>query len=162
MALKPDRNELDVSIEWFVNSLTGPNSSRMERGGVVCALTTATGTGAGMDNASQAVEYAANPSGRAAIGILVNDFVNLDLSRQEVNRYKDEAQIGTKAVILTKGWVVTDKIDSTSATGTVPVTAYAGASGVITQQNPGGYPTIGRFLTRKDANGFAKVEINLP
>lgn len=162
MALKPDREVITTDISYFVTSITGPNTSRMERGGILCAATSTPGSGAAMDSSAQVVEYATDSSGRKAVGLLLNDFVNIDLSRQMLNQFKDEAQIGTKAVILRKGWVVTNKIVATSATGSVPVTAYCGSSGNLTQTSAAGLPAVGQFMSRQDADGYAKVFIDLP
>jgi hypothetical protein len=162
MALKPDRDIIHTDISYFVTSITGPSTTRMERGGILCASTSTPGSGAAMDDSAQVVEYATASSGRKAVGLLLNDFVNIDLSRQMLNQFKDEAQIGTKAVILRKGWVVTNKLDATSATGSVPVTAYCGSSGNLTQNGTAGLPAVGEFMSRRDSDGYAKVFINLP
>lgn len=159
MALKPDRLENITDLSYFVLTITGPDSTRMERGGVVCQVSGTPGSGAAMDSSAQAVEYVANPSGKLSVGVLLNDFVNLDLSRQHLNAYVEEAQIGTKALLLLDGFVVTNKIMPGQATGTVPATAYCGTSGNFTDVNPGGYPTVGYFMTRKDADGYAKIRI---
>lgn len=160
MALKPDRTIIHEDISYFVNALTGLDTvTRMERGGILCA-TTGIPSGAAMDTSANAAEYATNPSGRRPVGILMNDFVNIDLSRQQLNRFKDEAQIGTKAAILRDGIIVTNMIDSTSATGSVPQSAYTGPSGLLTATNNTGYTQVGEFLTRKDADGYSKVRIS--
>ena len=77
-----------------------------ERGGVV-ALSTA-GSGASMDNGAAVVTYSALPSGAVPMGLLINDMVDIDLTRQHLNQYKDEIQKGGKVTLLNKGWVVTD------------------------------------------------------
>jgi hypothetical protein len=162
MALKPGRETIATDISYFINSITGPDTTRMERGGIVCALTSTPGSGEAMDASAQAVEYATNPSGRKAIGLLVNDFVNIDLSRQQLNQYKDEAQIGMKCTLLRKGWVVTNKLEPTAATGSIPATAYCGSSGNLTQTATTGYPIVGQFMSLRDSDGYAKVFIDLP
>ena len=92
--------------------------------------------------------------------------VNLDLTRQHLNWHKDEVQKGGKVAVLRKGYVVTNMI---SASGT-PVAgnyAYVADSGLIStslravELDADAQP-IGRFITSKDADGYAKVEINLP
>ncbi len=165
MALKPDRSTEAVDVSYYINSITGPSTTRMERGGILCADNTLTpGSGGGMDSAGQAAQYAANPSGLQALGILMNDFVNIDQSRQILNPYRDESQIGTKATILRRGFVVTNMLSSSQvATGnTMPVIAYAGYSGTITNFNLSGLPIIGQFQTKQDADGYAKVAIAIP
>lgn len=167
MALKPDRDILATDISYFVNSITGPNTTVMERGGIVSATgTSAPGSGSAMDSSNQGAAYVVNPSGanQLPLGVLINDFVNIDQSRQQLNRFKDEAQIGTKAVIMRKGWVVTNMIVPGSATGNMPTAAYVGPSGLLSSVGFGAniHPTsIGRFLSRVDADGYAKVYIDL-
>lgn len=153
MALKPDRRILDETIEYFGFSV-------MERGGVVCTSGTP-GSGSAMDSSAQAVEYVPNASGKAAVGMLMNDFVNNDLARTPINWLKDEQQIGTKANIMTKGWGVTNQIVPGAATGTMPCTAYVKTSGQLTDLSGAGLPSVGRFHTRPDADGYAKIYIDL-
>ncbi len=119
-----------------------------------------------MDASNNVVAYAANPSGKAPMGILLNDMVNLDLTRQHINWHKDEIQKGGKVTVLRKGYVLTNKI-STSGTPVAGNYAYVADSGLISTsvralELDGGAQPIGRFMTAKDADGYAKVEINLP
>jgi len=159
MALKGDRYELQTDVSYFMNEVA-------ERGGVVTLSASATPSGAAMDTASNVVTYVANPSGKVAIGILLNDMVNLDLTRQHINWHKDEVQKGGKVTILRKGYVLTNKI-STSGTPVAGAAAYVAESGLISTSGKAlsldsGAVRIGRFLTAKDSDGYAKVEINLP
>ena len=157
MALKGDRYELQTDVSFFMNEVA-------ERGGVV--VLNGTPSGVAMDSAANVVTYAANPSGTVPMGILMNDMVNLDLTRQHINWHKDEVQKGGKVTVLRKGYVLTNKI---SGTGT-PVAgnyAYVADSGLISTSTraialDAGAQPIGRFMTAKDADGYAKVEINLP
>lgn len=161
MALQADRQILSDNIMYFVNSITGASTTRMERGGVVCQVAASAASGGSMDSSLNAVEYATDPSGKIPLGVLAIDFVNLDQSRQELNRCLSEAQIGTKAVLYTKGEVVTNMLEVNAATGTMPAIAYAGPTGTFTTINATGRPVVGLFLTRKDADGFARVRFNL-
>lgn len=166
MALKPGRSPLHEDISYFVNTITGPRTDRMEAGGILVAVTGTPGSGEAMDTSAQAGEYATDPSGRVALGMLMIDFVNIDQSRQTLNPYKEEAQIGTKALIMRKGWAVTNAIVVGAATGSVPANAYIRASGLLTDTNPNvgtstAFPLVGRFLSRKDADGYAKVYVDL-
>jgi hypothetical protein len=159
MALKGDRYELQTDVSYFMNEVA-------ERGGVVTLSSSATPSGAAMDTASNVVTYVANPSGKVAIGILLNDMVNIDLTRQHINWHKDELQKGGKVTVLRKGYVVTNRI-STSGTPAAGDAAYVAESGLISLSGKAvsldaGAARIGRFLTAKDADGYAKVEINLP
>ena len=159
MALKADRYEADTDISFFCDTLTGSGSTtRMERG-VVLSLYTA-GSGAGMDSSKAIVRIAAQASGAIPIGVLMNDVVDLDLTRQKLNPYGDEVQKGGKVRLLKRGWVVTNKITGTPTAG---ARAYLGDSGVIRPtQGINEAPMIGRFLSKLDENNFAKVEIQLP
>ena len=150
MALKGDRHELDTEVTYFMNE----TASR----GVVVSVNTQ-GSGSAMDSSSALATVAASASGAAALGVLLNDVVDIDQTRQHLNWHKDEVQKGSKVTILTKGFVVTDKISGTPTAGQ---TAYLGASGLIAGTQATGAPAIGRFLSTKDADGYAKVAINLP
>lgn len=150
MALKGDRHELDTDISYFMNE----TASR----GVVVSVSTQ-GSGAAMDNASAVATVAAEASGAIALGVLLNDVVNIDQTRQHLNWHKDEVQQGSKVTILTKGFVVTDQISGTPSAGDV---AYLADSGLIAGTQDGTAPAIGRFLSTLDADGYAKVSVNLP
>ena len=157
MALKGDRYELQTDVSFFMNEVA-------ERGGVVVLNNTP--SGAAMDASNNVVTYVADPTGKVPVGILLNDMVNLDLTRQHINWHKDEIQKGGKVTILRKGYVLTNKI-STSGTPVAGNYAYVADSGLIStslralELDAGAQP-IGRFMTAKDADGYAKVEINLP
>ena len=157
MALYCDLYELHTDVSFFMNDVA-------ERCGVVVLNNTP--SGAAMDASNNVVTYIADPSGKAPMGILLNDMVNLDLTRQHINWHKDEVQKGGKVTILRKGYVLTNKI-STSGTPVAGNYAYVADSGLIStsvralELDAGAQP-IGRFMTAKDADGYAKVEINLP
>jgi hypothetical protein len=150
MALKGDRHELDTEVTYFMNETASK--------GVVVSVNTQ-GSGSAMDSSSALATVAASASGAAALGVLLNDVVDIDQTRQHLNWHKDEVQKGSKVTILTKGFVVTDKISGAPTAGQ---TAYLSASGLIKGTQDTGAPAIGRFLSTKDADGYAKVAINLP
>ncbi len=150
MALKGDRHELDTEITYFMNETAS-------RGQVVSISTQ--GSGAAMDSSSAVATVAAEASGAVALGVLLNDVVNIDQTRQHLNWHKDEVQQGGKVTVLTKGFVVTDQISGTPTAGQ---TAYLADSGLIAGTQDGTAPAIGRFLSTKDADGYAKVSVNLP
>ena len=158
MALKADRNELDVDISFFYNAGTA------ERGGVVSI--TSAGSGAAMDQAGALVAYTAAANDVVPVGILLNDVVNLDLTRQHINWHKDEVQKGGKVSVLKKGYVVTNNINTTTAI-TAGALAYlddttAGHFAMKAQVSDTKYMQVGRFMSLVDEDGNAKVEINLP
>lgn len=159
MALKQDRSTLQTDISYFMNEVA-------ERGGVVSHTTA--GSGASMDNGAAVVSYAADASGVVPVGLLINDMVDIDLTRQHLNQHKDEVQKGGKVTLLRKGWVVTDAI-----TGTAPNAgdlAYLVDGGNLASSNTvtddgdadGSTRIVGRFLSDIDQNGYAKVFIDLP
>jgi len=149
MALKGDRNELDTDISFFINE-TGEKGQFM-------SISTA-GSGSAMDNSNAVVTVAAEASGAKFAGILLNDVVNIDQSRYHINWQKDEVQQGGKVTLLRKGWVVTDQISGTPTAGQ---DCYLADSGNCSATQDGTAPKIGQFLSTKNADGFAKVAVNV-
>jgi len=160
MALRPDRNEHLTDLSYFMNETA-------ERGVVVVHDTG--GSGAAMDDSSAKVKKPTGTvSGQSPAGLLLNDVVNLDLTRQHLNYAKDEVQQGSKVLLLRRGTVVTDQVSGTPtigadaflcAAGTISATAQ---NGVTLNANGGtATPKVGKFLSIKDADGFAKVDINI-
>lgn len=154
MALKGDRDERGQEITFFMNETAS-------RGGVV-VLSTA-GSGAALDSASNLVTYTYT-SGCMPMGILMQDMVDVDQTKYHINQYKDEAQKGSKVRVLNEGWVVTNMIypGQTPAAGGI---AYTSASGYIASTKIWGdasNQSIGRFLSKKDEDGYAKVYVKLP
>lgn len=157
MALKADRYEESTDISYFMTAATG------DRGGVVC-LDLLSASGAALDQGDNTVSYQAAASTDVPVGILLNDVVNKDLTRTHLNQYKDEVQLGGKVTVLTRGWVVTNKVTGTPAAGDL---AYASEtigeiSTVAANAEASGNLAIGRFMSAKDADGYAKVYVNLP
>lgn len=148
MALKPNRIELLTDVSFFMNT-TGV------RGGVVSAVTT--GSGVAMDDASAVVAYAAAASGALPMGVLLNDVVNYDLTRQHINWHKDEVQVGGKVSLLRVGEVTTNMVAGTPSAGSG---AYVGANGLISTVSTNAVQ-IGSFLSKVDADGYAKVSVNI-
>lgn len=158
MALLNDRYEAITDISFFMDQVNN-------RGGIVCLLTA--GSGAAMDQSEAAVEYKAAPSGFMPMGLLLNDVVNKDLTRTHLNFHKNEVQKGNKVTLLLEGWAVTDLIDADN-TPTLGQKAYVGVSGLISSvaqsddSGIGAGDSIGRFMSTKDENGFAKVYVKMP
>ena len=155
MALKADRYEESTDISFFYNEGTAT------RGGAV-VLDAALASGAAMEQGGNKVKYG---TAGVPVGILLNDVVNKDLTRTHLNQFKDEVQKGGKVTVLTRGWVVTDMIE-TSINPSAGDIAYVSASeaGDLTNVAPGssGSLAVGRFMSQKDADGYAKVYVNLP
>lgn len=150
MALKPDRIEAYTDISFFMNEVG-------ERGGVVAHSTS--GSGVSMDDPNAVVEYAASPSGKSPAGVLLNDVVNLDLTRQHINWHKDEVQVGSKVTLLRQGQVTTDVV-ATGLDISAGDAAYFGAEGKLTTDDTNSVQ-VGRFLSDYDADGYVKVDINI-
>ena len=155
MALKADRYEESTDISFFYNEGTAT------RGGAV-VLDAALASGAAMDQGGNKVKYG---TAGVPVGILLNDVVDKDLTRTHLNQYKDEVQKGGKVTVLTRGWVLTNMIEDSidPAAGEI---AYISASeaGDLTNAAPGssGSLAVGRWMSQKDADGYAKLYVNLP
>lgn len=158
MALKPDRIETQTDVSFFMNNAT---SSTIERGGIASISTG--GSGVAMDDASALVAYATAGSGAKPVGVLLNDVVNLDLTRQHINWHKDEVQGGGKVTLLQVGQVTTDKVTGSIAAGEP---AFVGASGLFTASSPTDVDSelaqhrVGTFLSSRDLDGYVKVAVN--
>ena len=157
MALKADRYEIITDVSFFMNETA-------ERGGIAYASTA--GSGSAMDQSSALVTYAVtNPSGQSPVGMLMNDMVDVDLSKYKLNEHKDEVQKGGKVCLMFEGWAVTNMIYP-GITPTVKSVGYAGPSGYITTTAPtdssGANLKCGKFLSTKDEDGYAKFYVKLP
>ena len=150
MALKSDRIELLTDVSFFMNTTA-------TRGGVVSVNVATSGLGVSMDDANAVVAYAAVASGSLPVGILLNDVVNIDLTKQHINWHKDEVQVGGKVTLLRNGQVTTNFLAGTPSAG---AKAYVGANGTIGTSSTNAVE-IGQFLSATDADGYAKVSVNL-
>jgi hypothetical protein len=150
MALKADREEFHYDIAWYMDEAA-------ERGGVVCVQTADSGGYPGGN--LNVVTYAAAPSGRLPVGVLLNDVVDFDPSRQHDNPYRMQVLKGMKVTLIKDGWVTTNRI----VPGDAPVggeDAFLGGSGFFTlAATPG--RKVGQFLTSKDADGFSRVRVQI-
>lgn len=151
MALYGDRFEDAVDISFFMQVVA-------ERGLIVVHDSAGSGSALDQSDAYVAVPTGQAPSTTSPAGLLLNDVVNYDLTKQHLNQHRDEVQINSKVRLLRRGWVVTDKV---SGTPTGKATAYYTSAGLLTETDPGSGPKVGRFLSKKDNSGFAKVEINI-
>jgi hypothetical protein len=158
MALKADRYEESTDISHFYTAGTAT------RGGVVC-LDLLSASGAAMDQGDNTVSYQAAANTDVPMGILLNDVVNKDLTRTHLNWYKDEVQQGGKVTIMKRGWVVTNLVDGTPAPGDLAYASDTVAGNISTTAGDApasGNLALGRFMSAKDADGYAKVYVNLP
>ena len=157
MALKGRRHELYTDIQCFGNSV-------MERGGIVCFTTV--GSGAPMDQAAQLVGYSSASSGATVAGMLLNDMVNYDQTKQHINWHKDEVQVGGKCTLGLRGWWVTNMIVGTPAQGDYAVLTSSGKVTPLTvaNYNAGAWaksvnPMVGKFRSTLDEDGYAEVMV---
>ena len=154
MALKPDRIEAHTDISFFMNEIA-------ERGIIVVHDVTTSGLGASMDDADNIVKKpdVAGGSGEQPAGLLMNDVVNLDLTRQHINWHKNEVQIGNKVTLMRQGQVTTNMIES----GVLPAPgdkAYFTTDGELSTTSTNS-TQVGRFLSSLDSDGYCKVDVNI-
>lgn len=167
MALKPDLWIGAVQHVDFYMNVAG------EKGEFVCINTSTSPSGAGMDQ-SEGVAFkhttASTIAGGVAsgavrpLGVLMTDVVSVDLTRQHLNQYKDEAQVGSKVWILgNNSWVVTNAIRAgiTPAIGETAILAPSGQVTNVGSHGVSGAVAVGRFLSVKDENGYAKVLVDI-
>lgn len=154
MALKTDREGYVSDISFFCNLVS-------ERGGIA-SLTTG-GSGVAMDNSLAVAAYSVSPSGKTPLGVQMNDVVNLDLTRQHRNFHKDEVQVNSK-ITLWQDCKVTTNMLYPGITVTAGQQAFLSNSGLITNVDSGAAasPIVGMFLSSKNEDGYAKVQIKLP
>jgi len=153
MALKGDRYELFVDMHFFCN--TAGN-----RGGISSVVTG--GSGNSLDQSAAVCGYAATSSGSLPLGIQLQDVVNIDQTRQHINFHRDEVQVGSKVALGRIGYWTTDQIVS-GVSPTAGQQAYLGVAGMVTTTNTGAVasPPVGKFLSAKDADGYAILSVNL-
>ena len=160
MALKADRYEESTDISFFYNAATAT------RGGVACLADLGLASGATMDQGANLVSYQQVTAATAIpVGILLNDVVNKDLTRTHLNQYKDEVQKGGKVTVMTRGWVVTNNVTGTPTAGALAYADSATAGNVTAAAvDPAvsGSAIVGRWMSRKDSDGYAKLYVNLP
>lgn len=151
MALKGDRVEFLTDMSYFMNETA-------ERGVVVIHVTS--GSGASMDDAAAVVEVPdtrLEVTGQEPAGLLLNDVVNIDLTRQHINWHKDEVQQGGKVLLLRHGVVVTNKYSGTPEAGEAMHFVEGGL--LCAASDYSGSDKIGRFLSKPDSQGYVKVEV---
>ena len=152
--LKPNRSyEVFDDVSFFCDTVS-------ERGKLVVFDTSVGGSGASLDNPQAQVSVLAGstPSGTIPAGVLMQDVVNKDLTQTHLNFHKDEVQINGKVTVRTKGWVVTNNV---SGSPTVGAPAYYNSVSEFTPTAAGGVPQVGKFLSKLDSDGYAKISIDL-
>lgn len=164
MALKPDRKITDgTDISFYCN--------QVNEKGAVMVIDTA-GSGAAMDDSLAVVKRPTvlNGSGEVLAGILLCDVVSGDLTKTHLNAQRDEVQVGSKVTLLRRGWIVTNLTSGTITKGYGAYPAGSNAQGTIQAllpstvgafSVPAAIPRIGTWLSTVDADGYAKLEVNL-
>ena len=152
MALRPDRVEHLTDLSFFMNATA-------ERG--ILVVHDGGGSGAAMDDSAATVKVPTAYTDQPA-GLLLNDVVNIDLTRQHINYMQDEVQQGGKVLLLRRGTVVTDQISGTPVIGEQAHFAIGVSGGLLTTASQSSVSDqVGRWLSTKDSDGYAKVEINI-
>ena len=154
MALKPDRlrNPYADDMTFFMDEAAEP-------GGF--AVISTGGSGAATDQSNAVVTYTTAPSGKVIAGVVLQKMVDKDLSQYSLNRYNCEVQKGGKILLNRQGVFNTNMIYP-GVTPTVGATAYLGPSGLLLVTTTSAqHPTACKFLSTKDADGYAKVSVNL-
>ena len=152
MALRPDRVEHLTDLSYFMNATA-------ERG--ILVVHDGGGSGAAMDDSAATVKVPTAVTDQPA-GLLLNDVVNIDLTRQHINYMQDEVQQGGKVLLLRRGTVVTDRISGTPVIGEQAHFAIGVSGGLLTTASQSNASDqVGRWLSTKDSDGYAKVEINI-
>lgn len=168
MALKPDYFPYGVQhVDWYVNVA-------VEKGQFLCINTATSPSGAGMDQSEGvAFKHLTGGGGSSAgiasgvtapLGFCMTDVRSIDLTREHLNQYKDEQPLGSKVWILGDGcWVVTDQIRAgiTPAIGEKAILAPSGQLTNVGTHGTSGAYEVGKFLSVKDENGFAKVLVSI-
>ncbi len=154
MGLRPDRQIDDSELGFFLNEVASV--------GVIACISTAT-SGASLDGTTSLATIPASSSGAVPLGVLLTETVDIDLTRLPVNWHKSQAVKGDKVSICRKGWVVTDALTGTITVGPA-VLASSGtvmSRGAIGSWNQVANPLVGKFVTTKDENGFARLIVDL-
>lgn len=150
------KSKMRVDIE--VNDYVA--SSTSEPGFVYSLLSGSTTWGNGT------VEKAASPVGKTPIG--VNKWYVVELQdRQLLNTYRGDQLYGHPITLITKGVVSTNAVsgdpDAAGEAAYLIADGYIGTAAVASSLGELGtdIPQVGRFLSAKDSDGYAIVEIDL-
>lgn len=119
------------------------------------------GSGVTYDQTAAAVSVAGNPSGLVCVGMLLNNQVSRDLTRDHLNFHRDEMIVGGKCLVTREGRFYTNLYTGTPSVGN---RAYLTSHGRLTPTNGGAAatPPVGEFISAPDENGFVGIEIKLP
>lgn len=154
MALKGERTNLYSEIRYFCNDVT-------ERG-VFLAHSGSGGSGVSYDQTLDLVYLpgTGSTSGLKVAGLLLNDIVDVDLSKYRLNCYKDEVKKGGKVHLLVKGRVFTNALKAGDTPGAGQA-AYLAPTGFVTTTSGTGVQQVGLFRDRKDASNFVLLDVDV-
>lgn len=155
MALRPDR-----VIE--MTDCTHTIAAIASKGVVLCYSTA--GSGVALGDSHGVLQLASSASGLRVAGILLQDVVNIDETRNHINWNKEEQNINDFIDVATRGWVHTDKYTGSPTEGNK---AYLTSNGTVTPtvSSTGGVaatPLVGEFGGSPDELGFVKLKFNFP
>jgi len=150
MALKPTRISPrgGDSVAYFM-------AETASRGGVVTWGAT---NGSGNLDDPDATVQTPTSSGGTPVGVLMNDVVNLDLTRTHLNQHKDEVQVNGKVTVLKYGTVQTDQLESGDTPSAGNDAKYT-TGGLFTTTGAGA--VVGKFASSVDSDGYVVVDVRL-
>lgn len=157
MAVKGDRQINATEIRYI-------SEAAMEAG-ICVVVKSSQPTGRGVspgynDAAPVAVKVSGTPaSGTRPIGMLLDNVVSIDPTKQHRNYQRVESLIGEPMCVLTDGWCRTNMITGTPAAGDP---AYLGVDSTFDTTQRNSIPAVGKFVTAKGTDGFAIVSVKLP
>jgi hypothetical protein len=150
--LKPTRVTVygGDSVRYFMSEVA-------EAGLVVTNSAASTGNLGNLDDPDGSVIVPTGTVG-SPVGVLMNDVVNLDLTRTHLNAHRDEVQLGGKVTVLKIGQVHTNMLN----TGDTPVAgdpAHFTTDGNFTTTTTS--TQVGTFQSAPDADGYVVVDVRL-
>ena len=150
MALLPDRK-----IETW--DLTRKITTVCEPGQFVCH-NNAGGSGASVGDTSGTVGViAAASSNNKFAGVTEHPHVTLDTTKYDLNRLKHEQLVNRPVTLMTQGFVVTNQISGTPAIGN---DVFLAANGTVSPVQVVGSQKVGKFESKLDEGGYAKVRFS--
>ncbi len=91
-------------------------------------------------------------------GLLLTKVESIDVNRQHRNWHNDSQLVNENVLLLTDGFVWTNRINGTPVAGSG---AYIGPSGNFHTTQLNSIPAVGKFETAKDSDGYARVSVKL-
>jgi len=154
MALKHQIQVLEYDLSRYMQTAG-------TRGGVVCLANTGTFT-PDMDHQDNVVSYAADPSGKEPVGLLMHTVRSYDVTEVGQNfQNLDVVPLNSKVTLMRKGTCSTDMIDPSRLSSIVPGPMYLTGSGFLSDEVSAMNPQVGRFVSSADSDGFVKVSVHL-